>query len=59
MTQFKDKSDKQAFISSGLFTYPVLQAADILLYQANAVPVGRDQVPHLELTREIHGSLET
>ena len=53
MTQFKDKSDKQAFISSGLFTYPVLQAADILLYKAEGVPVGEDQVQHLELSRRI------
>ena len=53
MTQFKDKSDKQAFISSGLFTYPVLQAADILLYMAGGVPVGEDQVQHLELSRRI------
>ena len=53
MTQFKDKSDKQSFISSGLFTYPVLQAADILLYKAEGVPVGEDQVQHLELSRRI------
>lgn len=53
MTQFKDKSSKEAFISSGLFTYPVLQAADILLYLANGVPVGEDQVQHLELSRRI------
>ena len=53
MTQFKDKSSKQAFISSGLFTYPVLQAADILLYLADGVPVGEDQVQHLELSRRI------
>ena len=53
MTQFKDKSSKEAFVSSGLFTYPVLQAADILLYLANGVPVGEDQVQHLELSRRI------
>jgi tryptophanyl-tRNA synthetase len=54
MTQFKDKSAKQADrISVGLFTYPVLQAADILLYQADAVPVGEDQRQHLELTRDL------
>jgi len=53
MTQFKDKSSKEAFISSGLFTYPVLQAADILLYLADGVPVGEDQVQHLELSRRI------
>ncbi len=53
MTQFKDKSSKESFISSGLFTYPVLQAADILLYLADGVPVGEDQVQHLELSRRI------
>lgn len=59
MTQFKDKSqqvgekDKDAFISTGLFTYPVLQAADILIYRADFVPVGKDQEQHLELTRNI------
>ncbi|MBU1049225.1 tryptophan--tRNA ligase [Candidatus Bipolaricaulota bacterium] len=53
MTQFKDKSSREAFISSGLFTYPVLQAADILLYLADGVPVGEDQVQHLELSRRI------
>ena len=59
MTQFKDKSqqinekDKDAFISTGLFTYPVLQAADILIYKADYVPVGKDQGQHLELTRNI------
>jgi len=53
MTQFKDKSDKQNFISAGLFTYPILQAADILIYRAKGVPVGEDQVQHLELSRRI------
>jgi len=55
MTQFKDKSKKQDSnaISAGLFTYPVLMAADILLYQADLVPVGEDQRQHLELTRDI------
>jgi tryptophanyl-tRNA synthetase len=54
MTQFKDKSEKYADnINSGLFTYPVLMAADILLYQADAVPVGDDQKQHLELTRNL------
>ena len=53
MTQFKDKSEQQEFISVGLFTYPVLQAADILLYQTDAVPVGEDQRQHVELTRDI------
>jgi len=54
MTQFKDKSAKHADnINAGLFTYPVLMAADILLYQANVVPVGKDQMQHLEITRDI------
>ncbi|MCO7218796.1 tryptophan--tRNA ligase [Klenkia sp. PcliD-1-E] len=55
MTQFKDKSARhgQASTSVGLFTYPVLQAADILLYQAQRVPVGEDQRQHLELTRDL------
>ena len=55
MTQFKDKSAKQGAdrASVGLFTYPILQAADILLYQADAVPVGEDQRQHLELTRDL------
>ena len=59
MTQFKDKSQqasstsKDSFVSSGLFIYPVLQAADILIYKADYVPVGKDQEQHLELTRNI------
>ena len=54
MTQFKDKSQKHSDnINAGLFTYPSLMAADILLYQADCVPVGADQVQHLELTRDI------
>ncbi len=53
MTQFKDKSADKKFISTGLFTYPILQAADILLYRAEGVPVGEDQVQHLELSRRI------
>ncbi len=54
MTQFKEKSAKnEANINAGLFTYPVLMAADILLYQSNLVPVGSDQKQHLELTRDI------
>ncbi len=59
MTQFKDKSqqlgdtDKDAFVSAGLFSYPVLQAADILIYKAQLVPVGKDQEQHLELSRNI------
>jgi tryptophanyl-tRNA synthetase len=54
MTQFKDKSSKNADnINAGLFTYPVLMAADILIYQADLVPVGEDQKQHVELTRNI------
>jgi len=53
MTQFKEKSEGQVNVSSGLFTYPVLMAADILLYNADKVPVGEDQKQHLELTRDI------
>jgi tryptophanyl-tRNA synthetase len=54
MTQFKEKSDQfRENVNAGLFTYPVLQAADILLYKADLVPVGEDQLQHLELTREI------
>jgi tryptophanyl-tRNA synthetase len=53
MTQFKDKAEQQQFVSVGLFTYPVLQAADILLYQTDAVPVGEDQRQHVELTRDM------
>ncbi|MFP4136652.1 MAG: tryptophan--tRNA ligase [Candidatus Acetothermia bacterium] len=53
MTQFKDKSEDRDFVSAGLFDYPVLQAADILLYKASKVPVGEDQIQHVELTRRI------
>ncbi len=53
MTQFKDKSEDQEFVSAGLFTYPVLMAGDILLYQTDIVPVGDDQRQHVELTRDI------
>ncbi len=53
MTQFKEKSGGQESVSLGLFTYPVLQAADILMYQPHRVPVGDDQRQHLELTRDI------
>lgn len=53
MTQFKDKSKKQEHVSVGLFTYPVLMAADILLYDADFVPVGIDQKQHVELARDI------
>ena len=53
MTQYKDKSTKQETIQTGLLTYPVLQAADILLYDADQVPVGEDQKQHVELARDI------
>jgi tryptophanyl-tRNA synthetase len=53
MTQFKDRAAEQEFVSAGLFTYPVLMAADILLYQTDLVPVGDDQRQHVELTRDI------
>ena len=54
MTQFKDKSQKHSDnINAGLYTYPVLMAADILLYQADLVPVGKDQMQHIEITRDI------
>jgi tryptophanyl-tRNA synthetase len=53
MTQFKDKSAKREFVSAALFTYPVLMAGDILLYQTDIVPIGDDQRQHLELTRDI------
>ena len=53
MTQFKEKGDTREFVSAGLFTYPVLMAGDILLYQADDVPVGDDQRQHIELARDI------
>ncbi len=53
MVQFKDKSDQHDFVSASLFTYPALQAADILLYDTNEVPVGEDQRQHIEITRDI------
>ena len=53
MTAFKDKSGRNEFISGGLFTYPALQAADILLYDTDLVPVGDDQRQHIEITRDI------
>jgi tryptophanyl-tRNA synthetase len=65
MTQFKDKSeqlkaiDTEAFLSAGLFMYPVLQAADILIYKADYVPVGKDQEQHLELSRNIAARFNT
>lgn len=53
---FKDKSEKLADVNAGLFTYPVLMAADIILYDAEVVPVGKDQLQHLEMTRDIAAS---
>jgi tryptophanyl-tRNA synthetase len=53
MTQFKEKSEEEDFISAALFTYPVLMAGDILLYRTDIVPIGEDQRQHLELTRDI------
>jgi tryptophanyl-tRNA synthetase len=53
MTQFKEKSEGQDFVSAGLFSYPVLMVGDILLYQTNIVPIGDDQRQHLELTRDV------
>jgi tryptophanyl-tRNA synthetase len=53
MTQFKDKSAEESFVSAALFTYPVLMAGDILLYQTDMVPIGEDQRQHLELSRDI------
>jgi tryptophanyl-tRNA synthetase len=58
MTQFKDKSSKSDNINAGLYSYPVLMAADILLYQADMVPVGEDQRQHMELCRDIVGFFE-
>lgn len=53
---FKEKSDRLSDVNAGLFTYPVLQAADIVLYQANFVPVGKDQKQHLEMSKDIAGA---
>jgi tryptophanyl-tRNA synthetase len=53
MTQFKEKAEQREFVSSGLFTYPVLMAGDILLYQTDIVPIGDDQRQHLELARDV------
>jgi tryptophanyl-tRNA synthetase len=55
-TSFKDKSDRLSEVNAGIFVYPVLMAADIILYDANYVPVGKDQQQHLEMTRDIAGS---
>ena len=54
---FKDKMNRLSEVNSGLFTYPVLMAADILLYDASIVPVGKDQIQHLEITRDIAGAM--
>ena len=56
---FKDKSDRLSDVNSGLFTYPVLMAADILMYDADAVPVGKDQQQHLEMTRDMAGAVNS
>jgi tryptophanyl-tRNA synthetase len=53
MTQFKEKAEEQEFVPAGLLTYPVLMAGDILLYQADTVPIGDDQRQHLELSRDV------
>src|ERR671936_1689979 len=53
MTQFKEKAEEQEFVSAGLFTYPILMAGDILLYQTDLVPIGDDQRQHLELARDV------
>src|SRR6266567_6229123 len=53
MTQFKEKTEGKEFVSAGLFTYPVLMAGDILLYQTDLVPIGDDQRQHLELARDV------
>ena len=58
MTQFKDKSQKLESIPAGLFNYPILMAADILLYRADQVPVGEDQMQHLELRAGHRAALE-
>ncbi len=59
MVQFKDKSSRSDFVSAGLFTYPALQAADILLYDTDVVPVGDDQRQHIELARDVAGRFNT
>src|SRR5262249_59475300 len=53
MTQFKEKGDRQEFLSAGLFTYPILMAGDILLFQTTHLPIGGDQRPHLEPARPL------
>ena len=56
---FKDKSDRLEDVNAGLFTYPMLMAADILLYDANIVPVGKDQMQHIEMTRDVASRFHT
>ena len=58
MTQFKEKGEGKDFVSAGLFTYPVLMAGDILLYQTDIVPVGDDQRQHIELARDVARALQ-
>jgi len=58
-TSFKDKADRLAEVNAGVFMYPVLMAADIILYNANYVPVGKDQMQHLEITRDIASSFNS
>src|SRR5438128_5671749 len=59
MIQFKEKSERQEFVSAGLFTYPILMAGDILLYQTDKVPIGDDQRQHLEFCRDVAQSFNT
>jgi tryptophanyl-tRNA synthetase len=59
MTQFKEKGERQEFVSAGLFTYPILMAGDILLYRTDKVPIGDDQRQHLELARDIAQSFNS
>ena len=56
---FKDKADRLEDVNAGLFTYPMLMAADILLYDANIVPVGKDQLQHIEMTRDVASRFHT
>ena len=58
MTQFKEKGESKEFVAAGLFTYPVLMAGDILLYQTDIVPIGDDQRQHLELARDVAAALQ-
>src|SRR5690606_31293875 len=56
---FKDKADRLEDVNSGLFFYPMLMAADILLYDANIIPVGKDQLQHIEMTRDVASRFHT